>query len=89
MTARTAVTYAKDRNLEREAVVDERDLVRDALKRSMGELTLDASKGELAERVAAGEFIGAAQPPGAPGHAFTTREMIDLERDAIELVRDG
>jgi conjugative relaxase-like TrwC/TraI family protein len=88
MTARTAVIYAKDRNLEREAVVDERDLVRDALKRSMGELTLDASKGEL-ERVAAGEFIGAAQPPGAPGHAFTTREMIDLERDAIELVRDG
>src|SRR3989449_4207208 len=31
-----AVTYAKDRNLEREAVVDERALMRDALKRSMG-----------------------------------------------------
>ena len=36
-TARSAVTLAKARNFEREAVVDERDLLRDALRRSMGQ----------------------------------------------------
>src|SRR2546425_3655340 len=35
--ARTAVTFARDRNLEREAVVDERAIMRDALQRSLGE----------------------------------------------------
>ena len=38
ITARTAVTFAKERNLEREAVVDERAVLRDALTRSMGEV---------------------------------------------------
>src|SRR6266568_1629114 len=36
-TARSAVTFSKERNLEREAVVEERELLRDALRRSMGE----------------------------------------------------
>jgi len=31
-----AVTFAKSRNFEREAVTDERDIVRDALRRGMG-----------------------------------------------------
>ena len=42
----SALTYAQDKNLERHAVTDERDLMRDALKRSMGE----ASFGEVRER---------------------------------------
>ena len=29
--------YARDKNFERQAVADERELMRDALKRSMGE----------------------------------------------------
>ena len=33
----SALTYAQDKNLERHAVTDERELMRDALKRSMGE----------------------------------------------------
>jgi hypothetical protein len=32
-----SVTFAKDRNLDRDAVVDERALLRDALTRGMGE----------------------------------------------------
>ncbi len=39
--------------------------------------------------MAAGEFIGVEQPPGVPGRAFTTREMIDLERDTIQMMRAG
>ena len=42
----SALTYAQDKNLERHAVTDERDLMRDALKRSMGE----AGFGEVRER---------------------------------------
>src|SRR6202453_4737685 len=34
-----AVTFSKTRNFEREAVTDERDIMRDALRRGMGDLT--------------------------------------------------
>ena len=44
----------------------------------MGEVTFGDIKAEFEHRVDAGEFIGVAQRPGAPGRAFTTREMIDL-----------
>jgi hypothetical protein len=32
--AQAAVTFARDRNIEREAVVDERNLLKDALNRA-------------------------------------------------------
>src|SRR5688572_22454416 len=35
--ARQAMIFARDRNLEREAVVDERAILRDALQRSLGD----------------------------------------------------
>ncbi len=89
MTARTAVTYATDRNFEREAVVDERALMRDALTRSMGETTVEAIKADVAQRVAAGEFIGVEPRPGAPGRAFTTQDMVERERDTIQAMRAG
>ena len=88
-TAREAVTFAKERNLEREAVVDERSVLRDAFRRSMGEVTVAAIRAEFEQRIRAGEFIGVAQPLGAPGRAFTTREMIALERDTIPIMRAG
>jgi hypothetical protein len=43
--------------LEREAVVEERDLLRDALRRSMGEAALTEVRSEFEKRVHAGEFI--------------------------------
>jgi conjugative relaxase-like TrwC/TraI family protein len=89
ITAHAAVTYAKERNLEREAVVDERALLADALRRSMGEVPVGAIRAAFTQRVAAGEFIGVAQPLGAPGRAFTTREMIALERETIQSMRAG
>ena len=87
LSATVALTFAKDRNFEREAVVDERALMRDALRRSMGEVSINAVRAELETRVATGEFLAAAQPPGAPGRAFTTREMIGLERETIATMR--
>ena len=89
ITVEAAVTFAKERNLEREAVVDERAMLRDALTRSMGEVTVGDIQAEFEQRVEAGEFIGVAQPPGVPGRGFTTREMLDLERDTLQMMRAG
>lgn len=88
-TAQSAVTFSKERNMEREAVVEERELLRDALRRSMGEATLSDVRSEFEKRISAGEFIGVEKKPGAPGRVFTTQEMIDYERDTIRLMRDG
>ena len=52
--AQSAVTFARDRNLEREAVVDERALMRDALKRSMGHASFEEVRSHFQERIAKG-----------------------------------
>jgi conjugative relaxase-like TrwC/TraI family protein len=89
ITAHEAVTFAKARNFEREAVVDERVLIRDALRRSMGELRVEAIHREFDRRVAASEFLAVTPPLGSPSLVFTTREMIALERETIALMRAG
>jgi conjugative relaxase-like TrwC/TraI family protein len=88
-TARSAVTFSKERNLEREAVVEERELLRDALRRSMGEVTLIEVRAEFERRINAGEFIGVEKKLDAPSRAYTTQEMIDYERDTIQVMREG
>ena len=88
-TAQSAVTFSKERNLEREAVVEERELLRDALRRSMGEATLGDVRSEFQKRISAGEFIGVEKKQGAPGRVFTTQEMIDYECDTIQVMREG
>ena len=45
--AQEAVTYSRDRHIEREAVVDERELMRDALRRGMGETTFQEVRQNL------------------------------------------
>ncbi|MGH9159335.1 MAG: MobF family relaxase [Vicinamibacteraceae bacterium] len=87
-TVRVAVTFAKERNLEREAVVDERALLRDALTHTLGERRLPEIRAEFETRIQAGEFIRAEESSG-PSRHFTTREMQDLERDTIERMRAG
>lgn len=87
VSAQTAMTFSKERNLEREAVVEERELLRDALRRSMGEATLTEVRSEFEKRVQSGEFIEASSR-GA-GRAFTTDEMIGYERDTIKAMRKG
>ena len=53
LIAAAAVTYGKDRNFEREAVVDERDVLRDALNRSMGDVRVAEVKADFEQRVGA------------------------------------
>jgi conjugative relaxase-like TrwC/TraI family protein len=87
--ARRAVTFARDCNLEREAVVEERALLRDALQRSLGEARLDDVKQEFERRVERGEFIAVEQERSMPDRSFTTPSMIELERETIERMRAG
>jgi hypothetical protein len=54
---RQAVTFARDRNLEREAVVEERAILRDALQRSLGEGRIGEIKAEVNRRIERGEFL--------------------------------
>ena len=84
-----AVTFARDRNLERDAVADERALLRDALKRSMGQARFEDVKAHFDERIGAGEFIQTAMKPGAAARSFTTGEMMELERGNIERMQAG
>jgi conjugative relaxase-like TrwC/TraI family protein len=84
-----ALAYAREKNLEREAVAEERDLMRDALKRSMGEASLEEVRAEFGNRIERGELIEAARAEHEPGRAFTTVEMQELERDNIRLMRAG
>jgi conjugative relaxase-like TrwC/TraI family protein len=88
-TAHTAVTFARDRNLEREAVVEERAVLRDALQRSLGEARIEDVKAEVERRIQADEFIAAQHQRGTPGRSFTTPAMIELERQTIETMRAG
>ena len=89
ITAAAAVTYARDRNFEREAVVDERALVRDALNRSMGDVRVDAIKDEVTRRVTDRTFIQVEGRSGRPGRLMTTREMRRLERETVDAMREG
>jgi len=85
----SAMTFSKERNLEREAVVDERELLRDALRRSMGDATFTEVRTEFEKRVGAGEFVEVEKQSGGPSRAFTTEEMIGYERETIQMMLEG
>jgi len=85
---REAVTFARDRNFEREAVVDERALVRDALRRGMGEVTYPQVRSNLNARLESGEFQ-ALQQNDRPGRKLTTARMIEAEKEVIRCAQEG
>lgn len=85
--ARRSVTFARDRNLEREAVVEERAILRDALQRSFGQARVADIKQEVDRRVERGEFIAVEQESDRPGRFFTTPGMMELEQQTIDRMR--
>lgn len=87
--ARTAVTFAKDQQTEREAVVDERKLKASATLRSLGQVPYAKVESELEARIARGEFVQRMAPAGSPARSFTTPEMIALERKTMAHMLDG
>jgi conjugative relaxase-like TrwC/TraI family protein len=88
LTAATdGMSYARERGMEREAVTDERSLMRDALKHTMGEARLPEIRAEFGRRVEASELIEVSHREGSAGRTFTTREMQGYERELIDRMK--
>jgi conjugative relaxase-like TrwC/TraI family protein len=86
---RESLTFARDKNFEREAVVDERALIRDGLRRGMGEITHVQVRANLDARLASGEFKIVERPQGIPGRQFTTAKTMEAEHDILRRMREG
>jgi conjugative relaxase-like TrwC/TraI family protein len=87
--AREAVTFARERSFEREAVMDERDLFRDALRRGMSETTYAEVRASFEARVASGEFRLVPGQKHDSGRSFTTPETVQAEREVIRRMQQG
>jgi conjugative relaxase-like TrwC/TraI family protein len=85
---REAVTFSRDKNFEREAVVDERAIVRDALRRGMAEITYGQVRANLDARLHSGEFE-TVERAHMPGRRFTTAKTIEAEREVVRRMREG
>jgi conjugative relaxase-like TrwC/TraI family protein len=86
---RESLTFARDKNFEREAVVDERALIRDGLRRGMGEITHGQVRSNLEARLASGEFQIVERTQGVPGRQYTTAKTIESEHEIISTMREG
>jgi len=87
--AKEAVTFAKESIFEREAVADERTILRDALRRGMGGATYTEIRAEYQARKQAGEFRSVTSPKHASGPSYTTPETLAAERANIQFVLAG
>ena len=86
---RKPVSYARDRSYEREAVTDERDIFRDALRRGMGETTYSQVRIAFNSRVEIGEFQQVASPKHASANQYTTLDTIRAEMAVVRTMREG
>ncbi len=86
---RESLTFSRDKNFEREAVVDERALIRDGLRRGMGEITHTQVRANLDARLASGEFQIVERPQSVPGRQFTTAKTIQAEHEILRRMREG
>jgi hypothetical protein len=85
---RESLTFSRDKNFEREAVVDERALIRDGLRRGMGDVTYAQVRSNLDARMASGEFQ-LVKRVHTPGRQFTTAKTIAAEQEILSRVREG
>jgi conjugative relaxase-like TrwC/TraI family protein len=86
---RESLTFSRDKNFEREAVVDERALIRDGLRRGMGEITHAQVRANLDTRLDSGEFQIVERHQGGPARYFTTAKTIEAEHEIIRRIREG
>jgi conjugative relaxase-like TrwC/TraI family protein len=87
--AHSALTFARDRSFEREAVTDERALFVDAMRRGMGETTYPEVRTTFEARVASGEFRIVPGEKHDSGRRFTTAETIKAEKEIVDKVKNG
>jgi len=87
--AQESLTFARDKNFEREAVIDERALMRDGLRRGMGEVTYAQVRANLNARLASGEFKVVERGKNTPARQFTTAKTIAAEQEIVRRVAEG
>jgi conjugative relaxase-like TrwC/TraI family protein len=87
--AHSALTFARDRSFERDAVTDERALFVDAMRRGMGETTYPEVRASFEARVASGEFRIVPGEKHDTGRQFTTAETIKAEKEIVHKMQDG
>jgi conjugative relaxase-like TrwC/TraI family protein len=86
---RESLTFSRDKNFEREAVVDERALIRDGLRRGMGEITHAQVRAHLDTRLASGEFQIVMRPQSVSSRQFTTAKTIQAEHEVLCRMSEG
>lgn len=89
LRAQEAVTFSRDKHFEREAVVDERLLMRDALRRGMGKVAYQQVRQNFENRALKGEFLATRPAARSIGRLFTTPETVSAEREVIQRMRAG
>ena len=87
--ARDAVAFAREKVFEREAVSDERVIMREALRRGMGEVSFTDTQNEFRRRREEGEFQLVQGQKHSSGRSFTTPETIAAERANVQQVLAG
>ena len=87
--AKEAVTFARESIFEREAVADERAILRDALRRGMGEASYQDIRAEFESRREVGELRTVQSMKHDSARSFTTPETIAAERANIRYVLEG
>jgi conjugative relaxase-like TrwC/TraI family protein len=87
--AQEAVTFARERSFEREAVTDERALFRDALRRGMGDTNYAQVRASVEQRLASGEFQLVTATKHGSARQFTTAETIHAEKEILRQMRQG
>jgi conjugative relaxase-like TrwC/TraI family protein len=87
--AHEAVTFARDRLYEREAVVDERHLYRDALRRGMGEVTYPEVRQAFESRLGQGEFLTVERSAHSSARQITTERTVAAEKEIVQTMRVG
>jgi conjugative relaxase-like TrwC/TraI family protein len=87
--SREAVAFAKEKVFEREAVADERVIMREALRRGMGEVSFSDVQSEFQRRREEGEFRSVQGQRYSSGRSFTTPETIADERANVQHVLNG
>ena len=86
---RESLTFSRDKNFEREAVVDERALIRDSLRRGMGEVTYSQVRANLDNRLGDGEFHVVDRCSSSPARQLTTARTLAAEQEILSGVTQG
>lgn len=83
-----SVNLSIEHNLERNSIVEERELLTKALdvRKYLGKYTIDDIKTEISNRLDNKDLL---QEQGEKGTRYTTKEMQDLERENISIVNSS